>query len=98
LLTEPQRLLPELTHNFGICDYQDVSSEGRKAGNHWVRSQAFRDDVRSTAIRISAKKLPSVKLCAITVPSDFPLFGPVKKHLHDNKFQDAAKVHEAVSQ
>jgi hypothetical protein len=44
------------------------------------------------------KKLPSVRLCAVTAPSDFPLFSAPKKHLRDSRFQDAAKVHEAVSQ
>jgi len=98
LLREPQRLLPDLTRNFGICDHHDVSSEGRKEGNHWVRSRAFTDGVRGTAIQFTVKKLPSVRLCAVTATSDFPLFGAPKKHLHDSKFQDAAKVHEAVPQ
>jgi hypothetical protein len=62
-----------------------------------VRSPAFTDDVRGNAILISTRKLPSVRLCAVTAPSDFPLFGAPKKHLRDT-IQDVAKVHEAVSQ
>ena len=96
--TEPQRLLPELSHNFGICDQQDASSEGRNEGYHWVRSRALRTMFRVTAIQISAKRLPSVRFCAVTAPNDFQLFGTLKKHIRDNKFQGVAKVHEAVSQ
>ena len=98
LPTEPQRLLPEHPQNFGISDQQDASSEGRKEGYHWMQSRAFTDDVRGTAIQISAKRLPSVRLCAVTAPSDFPLFGTLKKHIVCHKFQDVAEVHETVSQ
>jgi hypothetical protein len=67
-----------------------------RAGNHWVRSQDFTDDVRGTANQISARCLPSVRLCATTPSSDIPLFGSLKKHR--DKFQVVAKVHQAVSQ
>jgi len=63
-----------------------------------MQSRAFTDDVRGTTIQISAKRLTSVRLCAVTAPSDLPLFGTLNMHIHDNKFQDVAKVHETVSQ
>jgi hypothetical protein len=54
--------------------------------------------VQDTAIQIAATRLPSVGLCGVLVPSDFHLFGLLKKHLVATDAKLNTEVHEALVQ
>jgi hypothetical protein len=91
LWTELLRHLPALLHHTGICDHEDVSSEGHKDGSHLVPRPHKAWEMAALLQHFGWECLIQQPYNPVLAPSNFQFYSPLKMHLSAHRVKNGLK-------